>query len=199
MLIQNTGHVKTIQQALDPSGALAFSTGDTFTIDNAHCNAVEFATHAIHTQPSGPKAGAVPPNDTIGGAIALKVGARLNAQTTGTANDPEIQVETCPQGFSDKFGHTLWYTVQGTGSPITVDTAGSSMDTVVAVFVADGGGGLTEVACNDDVDFVPIGSTFQAAVTLDTQASVTYWIEAGGYMNPFVGIAESGRLRLRIN
>ena len=199
VLIQDTGHVKEIDQALDPSGTLTFSTGDTFPITGDHCNAKQFAVHAIHTQPSGPKPGAVPPNDTIAGAIALKVGSRLNAQTVGTANDPEIQVSTCPQGFGDAFGHTLWYTVQGTGGPITVDTAGSNMDTVVAVFVADGVGGLAEVACNDDVDFDPIGSTFQAAVTLDTEAGVTYWIEAGGFMNPFVGIAESGRLRLRIN
>jgi hypothetical protein len=128
----------------------------------------------------------------------VKVGSRLNAQTVGTANDPEIQVETCPQGFSDKLGHTLWYKIDGTGSPITIDTAGSSMDTVVGVFVADGEG-FAEVACNDDVLFEPIGISFQAAVTLDTEVGVTYWIEAGGYMNPFIGLAEYGRLRLRIS
>ena len=71
-------------------------------------------------------------------------------------------------------GHTVWYTVVGTGDPITIDTSASDFDTVAAAYVADGGG-LTEVACIDDQEFVPIGASYQAILTFDTDAGVEYF------------------------
>jgi hypothetical protein len=35
-------------------------------------------------------------------------------------------------------GRTLWYTVVGTGGEMTFDTAGSGIDTVLAVYLRDG-------------------------------------------------------------
>ena len=59
-------------------------------------------------------------------------------------------------------------------------------------------GGLTEIACDDDVDFVPIGASYQAVVTFDTEAGVEYYIQVGGIQNFFTGEVESGRLRLAV-
>ena len=47
-------------------------------------------------------------------------------------------------------GHTVWYTVMGTGDPVTIDTSCSDSDTVAMLFAPDDDG-LTEIACADDV------------------------------------------------
>lgn len=198
MLVSETGRSKVVEQALAPDGTIEFSTGDVFPIDDEHCNANTFIRHSVSTAPAGPKPGKPPVNDTIDGAIELGIPSVVNVQTTGTASDAEIQVQTCPEGPFDEFGHTVWYTVQGTGSPITVDTAGSNIDTVVGVFVEDGDG-LVEIACNDDVLLDPVGASFQGALTFDSEAGVTYFIEVGGYLFPFDPQPQSGRVRLRIS
>ena len=65
---------------------------------------------------------------------------------------------TCPEGEFDTFGRTLWYTIEGTGDPVTVDTGGSNFDTLIGVYELDGEV-FTEIACIDDVFFDPIGAT----------------------------------------
>jgi hypothetical protein len=191
---------KVTEQALASDGRLDFSTGESFTMDVAHCQASQFASHTIATSPGGPKPTTkVPVNDVPGGAIALAPGARLNVQTTGTALDPEEPIVTCPEGPRDDFGHTLWYAITGTGDPLTFDTAGSNFDTVVAVYV-DSGAGLSEIACIDDVFYEPVGSSFQAALTVPTERGVIYLVQVGGYRNSIFGgvDAEMGRLRVAV-
>ena len=130
----------------------------------------------------------------------MKAGTRLTAQTEATALDAEVQVGlTCPEGIGDQMGHTLWYKIAGTGVPVTVDTAGSNFDTVVGLFQRDGSD-FTELACDDDVLYQPVGSTFQAALTFDTVAGQTYYIEVGGFQNFFdPSQAESGLLKLKVS
>ena len=150
------------------------------------------------TAPKGPRPGKPPANDTPDGAISLKLGSTLNAQTTSTALDPEQPVTTCPEGVQDDLGHTLWYTVEGTGDDLTVDTTGSNFDTVVAVYTRDGDS-WTEVGCEDDVALEPIGVSFQAILTVPTDEGVTYYIQAGGFRRFFQPeLVQSGRLRLAI-
>ena len=198
-LIQQNSRQKTVQQLLAADGSLQFSTGQSFDLDAEHCKADTFATRFEASSPKGPKPGAPPSNDTPDGAIALKVGSILNTQTTGAALDAEVPINTCPEGFQDIMGHTLWYTVQGTGRDLTIDTAGSNFDTLVAVYTR-AGDEFTEVGCEDDVMFEPIGATFQAALTVPTEAGVTYYVQAGGFMRFFdPTFAQSGRLRLSIN
>ena len=101
---------------------------------------------------------------------------------------------TCPSP-DDGVGHTLWYSFTGTGDAVTIDTAGSNFDTVIAVYDDE----FVELACNDDVEFGPVGFTFQAALTIDTFEDATYYVQAGGYMNPFEGVdAQFGRLRIAL-
>ena len=117
----------------------------------------------------------------------------------GATPEPEFPILTCPGGFSDNFGRTLWYTIEGTGGPVTIDTAGSGIDTLIGVFVTTDAG-FEEIACDDDVEFEPVGATYQAALTIDTEVGVTYYVEVGGFFNFFQDAtsAEAGRIRIRV-
>jgi len=199
-LVQQNVLDKLTEQALAAHGSLDFSTGQSFALDTDHCTADAFADHIVVTASKGPKPGAAPPNDAPDGAIALKLGSTLNVQTTGAVLAPEVPITTCPEGQFDDFGHTVWYTFQGTGNAVTIDTSGSNFDTVVGVFTRDGDA-WTEVACDDDLPFVPGQPlSLQTVLTLPTDAGVTYYVEAGGFRNFFdPDSAQSGRLRLAIH
>ena len=191
--------IKIVEQVLTSDGQLQFSTGQSFDIDATHCSAIAFSNHAISTQPAGPKPhGTAPVNDTPDGAIAASPGDRFNVATDGAALEPEEPTVTCPEGEFDRMGHTLWYTIEGTGGPVTIDTAGSGFDTLLAVYVPEGDS-LVEVACIDDVFRDPIGSTYQAALTIDTVEGITYYVQVGGYNDFFADTTEFGRLRLAIS
>jgi hypothetical protein len=199
-LVSEDGWQKQVEQRLSPEGSVEFSTGDTFAIDFDHCFAAAFDVHNAFNAGAGPKPGPAPSNDGPEGAIELTVGSRLQVNTTGTVNDPEMPITTCDQGIFDDLGHTVWYTLEGTGGEVTVDTAGTRFDTVLAVYVMEGDE-LVEIACVDDVGFEPIGATFQAAITGPTEQGVTYWIQVGGFRNPEIfggGEAQSGRLKLEV-
>jgi hypothetical protein len=190
---------RVTEQGLLTDGTLAFSTGDQFAMDDEHCFAAIFDSHFTFTPSAGPKPGGkAPVNDTPDGALPIGIGGSVNAQTGGTAPDPEMQVTTCPEGAPfDAVGHTLWYSFTGTGDPVTIDSAGSNFDTVVAVYDDE----LNELACIDDNEFEPVGVTFQGALTVDTVEGATYYVQAGGFLQFFDPEAEAefGRLRLSIN
>ena len=197
-LDQQNVHVKSIQQALSVSGSLELMGVMTLAMDDEHCDAVAFDDHGVATSPRGTKGGGkVPANDAPDNAIAVEPGTTLNTITTGATLEPEVPNETCPEGFGDQMGNTVWYSVTGTGEPITVDTTGSDFDTMVAVYRVDGDS-LVEVACDDDVFDGGIGLSYQAVVTFATDAGETYLIQVGGYRRFFDEFAQSGRLRLSI-
>ncbi len=142
---------------------------------------------AFHN-PKGPKpSGKAPANDLPGGAKLLAVGGKTSQQTRGASPDREAPYSCLtfedPPGeiFEIPVGHTVWFRVQGTGSEVTVDTAGSDYDTVAAAYVSDGAGGFTEVACVDDVPLEPFGRTLQAAITFPTEIGTTYYVQIGGF------------------
>jgi len=72
-------------------------------------------------------------------------------------------------------GHTAWWTFTGTGADVTVDTAGSEFDTVVGIYVDDGGL-LIQVGCVDDTE-----DSLQARLTVPTESGVTYFVQVGGF------------------
>jgi hypothetical protein len=198
-VLSSTSKEKLVEQALTPTGELAFSSGETFAIDESNCRSVAFASHFRDSEPAGPRAGGkAPVNDGPDGAIGVASGTGFNVQTRGTSAAAVVLVTTCPEGDRDAMGHTLWYTIEGTGGSISIDSAGSNIDTVVAVFVRDGSG-FEEVGCIDDVFGDPVGVSFQAALTIDTVEGQTYFVEVGGFQDFFTGDSESGRLRLRID
>jgi hypothetical protein len=185
-----TGREVASGVVLDLEGTLTI--GD-ITFDLGPCVGIDIQTKFINTQPSGPKPGGkVPSNDLPSGAKLLAVGARTSVVTKGASLEREAPYEclTFDEGggvFEVPVANTVWYKIDGTGGPVTVDTAGSDYDTVIAVYTSDGAGGFTPVpdACVDDVALEPIGRTLQAAVTWDTVAGTTYYVQIGGYPQSF--------------
>ena len=188
------GRNRLTEQRLSPQGLLTFSTGDSFALDDEHCFSATFDLHFVETRASGPKAGGrLPANDTVAGAQPIGIGAVVNDHTRGASPEPELPVMTCPDS-DDAFGYTLWYSFTGTGGEVTIDTAGSDFDTVLAVYDDE----LNELACIDDIEFDPIGGSFQGSLTIDTDEGQTYYVQAGGFLPFGDGQAEFGRLRIKV-
>ena len=127
-------------------------------------------------------------NDAPTTAEPIQRGDVVNAHTGGAAFDGEASASCAFDGpFLLNVAHSAWYEVTGTGEQITLDTAGSSFDTVIGVYV---GQELTEVACNDESE---TATPHQASLTFDTEPGVTYLVQIGGYVD------QSGHLVLRVD
>jgi hypothetical protein len=183
------------------SGSLTVATsGASYEFDLAGCDAgTQDRIDQAHF-PNGPKPGGdAPANDAPAGAIALAVGADTRQWTGGASVDPEAP---CVFGEGDDsfefpLGRTVWFSVAGSGGPITIDPRGSDFDTVIAVY-ASTTGGLVQVACIDDDD---IGQT-QGLLTFDSTAGTTYLVQIGGVIGLLGGdpdYPQWGRLRLNVS
>jgi hypothetical protein len=185
---------------IDIEGTLSV---DTYTFDLGACVGADSRTKDIRTAPRGPKPGGkAPANDLPSGAKLLAPGGSTTIQTKGASLDREATFEcevfedTPGTTFEVPISNTVWYRFTGTGGPVTVDTAGSDYDTVMAIYTADGSGGYTPVpgGCVDDVPLVPVGRTLQAKVTIQTIAGTAYYVQIGGYPEVFT----YGNLRVSI-
>ena len=184
---------------LDLEGTLTIGS---MTFDLGPCIGIDGRTKVIDTFPSGPKPGGkVPANDLPSGAKLLTVGSKTSVATKGASPDREAPYECLTfeedgEIFEIPVGSTVWYRIVGTGGPVTVDTAGSDYDTVMAVYTSNGAGGFTPVsgACIDDVPVQPIGRTLQAALTWNTVAGTVYYVQIGGYPQSFT----YGNLRVAV-
>jgi hypothetical protein len=165
-------------------GTLTTSLGS-FSLDS--CVIGQLRSKEIVTPSSGPKpSGKAPANDLASGAVVLRPGSKTNTSTRGAQvasetgypcmvfDNGEGSLTTVP------VEHTVWYRFAGTGNPVTIDTAGSDFDTVLAVYEGVPDESAT-VGCIDDAPLEPIGRSLQAAVTVPTTAGTTYWIQIGGY------------------
>ncbi len=191
-LLQNaTFRRVTRGQLIDIEGSLNL---DGHVFDLGACIGQDSTTKTIDTFPQGPKPGGkVPTNDLPSGAKLLKPGASTTTQTKGASPASEASYECLTftddhtgEVFEIPVGYTVWYTFQGTGSPMTIDTAGSDYDTVTALYTASGGG-YAPVAdgCVDDSPTPPIGRTLQGSVTIPTVAGTTYFVQIGGFPESF--------------
>lgn len=198
-----SARVRVTEQPMAVSGALDMP-GALPDFDLAGCRAAVVEEKIIDPTPSGPKPrGAAPVNDLPSGAISLAPGDALrNVSTAGAAEAAEAPCQATFEGEVFEvapFGHTVWYTVEGTGAPVTIDTAGTSFDTVIGVYA---GAELSPVTCVDDV-FLGItfeARTLQAAVTFETVPGETYYVQIGGFGLPEFGQPfEFGRLALSVS
>jgi hypothetical protein len=164
---------KVVITTMAVSGTLTAETGTaTHEFDLSDCQASILEFHGIYHGPNGPKpGGAVPVNDTPEGAIPLAPGDKILMKTGGASVPPE---EPCE--FS--LGRTVWFTIEGTGGPVTVDPTGSDFDTVVGAYVS-GDVGLEPVGCVDD-DSSRFQRT-QGPLTFDTEVGTTYHVQVGGF------------------
>jgi hypothetical protein len=184
-----------ISQPFSVDGELEVTTpGGTQTLpmDGEHCFAAQEHAFFHSVRPAGPKPGPLA-NDAPEDAAPARLGRMIRIVTGGNALAPEepctvVDPET-NQEFELPFGYTAWWTFVGTGGAVTIDTAGSTFDTILAVYTGSPGS-FTQVACVDDV-FEPDFS-LQSRVTIDTLAGVTYYVQAGGFGG------DSGRLQLVI-
>lgn len=188
-------------QLIDIEGSLTIA-GHVF--DLGACVGEDSRTKVIETFPNGPKPGGkAPANDLPAGAITLKQGGSTNIQTKGASPVAEAPYECL--AFTDPetgevveipVGHTVWYRFTGTGLPMTINTAGSDYDTVVAIYTGSVGA-LTPVpdGCVDDSPVAPVGRTLQASVTIPTIAGTTYFVQIGGFPEtiPYGGLRVSLR------
>jgi hypothetical protein len=108
----------------------------------------------------------------VGGCSGSVIGTNIDAtKEVGEQNNPES-----PGSLK-----SVWYQwqVPSAGS-VTIDTAGSGYDTVLAVYTGSSLSGLNLVASNDDA--VP-GKDNSSTVTFTAQQGTTYRIQVNGYNN----------------
>ena len=170
-------HVTGQLYSVDGTLSITSEIGDfTLTMDEESCRAAEQTTTSHFSARQGPR-GKPLPNDAPEGALPIAIGETVTVRNT-TGNSPEPEAP-CTLDFGDEqfdvpIGRSAWWTFEGTGGDVLIDTAGSDFDTVVAVYVEDGAGGFEQLGCIDDVD------SLQARITVSTEVGVTYWIQAGG-------------------
>ena len=195
--VSQNGVQKGVFNDLSVVGTITATSGATsYTFDMADCVASTLSRMDQIHDPNGPKpGGAVPANDTSSGALPVAPGSQVHMQTGGASPDPETPclVTFDDQVFEFGWGRTVWFTLKGTGGPITIDPGGSNFDTVVAAYVS-AGAGLRQIACVDDN---PSPISLQGRATIDTQLGATYLIQIGGVVGDFGSdSADFGRLRL---
>src|SRR5439155_26765687 len=90
-------------------------------------------------------------------------------------SDPTDPATACGCGTN---GASMWYRFTApTSAPVTIDTFGSTYDTVLSVFTGGSCRSLTPVAsCNDDSD-----GTLQSKVSFTATAGTTYLIEIASF------------------
>lgn len=167
----------------------------TYTFDMSGCIASTQSRMDQSHDPSGPKPGGpVPANDTRAGALPVSGGTKLQIDTGGAslAAETPCLVTVDDQVFEFSWGRTVWFSLTGTGGPVTIDPGGSGFDTVVAAYVSNGAA-LDQVGCVDDDP--GLGST-QGSLTIGTQLGVTYFVQIGGVNGDD---PEFGHLRVRIH
>ena len=127
-----------------------------------------------------------PRNDNFDNRITL---SGSSVSTTGHNNmatlEPGEQQHTDHQG-----GASVWWSwTAPTSGRITISTAGSSFDTLLAVYTGDSLDNLTLIARNDDD---PTADTRTSLVTFQATKGMTYQIAVDGYN------AATGRIHLSI-
>lgn len=92
--------------------------------------------------------------------------------------------------------NTLWYRYAATTpGAVTVDTYGSSFDTVLAVYSGTTYLNFTEVACSEDVG---VSTNQWSLLTFTAEAGKTYYIQVGSWKNPNSSTVINGTVVMRV-
>jgi subtilisin family serine protease len=127
-----------------------------------------------------------PANNNFACSTTISARPYTNTQSTTGANLESGEPRPC-----GSIGGTVWYSWTPTSSgTFTVDTRGSNYDTVLAIYTGSSVGGLTNLACNDDIG----GGDLDSTITRSFTAGVTYRIQVGGYNG-----ATGSTMKLNIN
>ncbi|HEY0552133.1 MAG TPA: hypothetical protein VGF13_21210, partial [Verrucomicrobiae bacterium] len=131
---------------------------------------------------------AAPANDYFTNAASLSGSAIFtNGSNAGATKEPGE-----PNHAGNGGGRSVWWswTAPAEG-PVTITTAGSTLDTLLAIYTGSTVSTLTLVAANDDA---PVGDGTSAA-TFNASAGTTYRVAVDG----FFGAAGAISLRLTLN
>ena len=116
---------------------------------------------------------ASPPNDQLAGAIRIP---SFTFQVSGS-NVDATREPLEPTHAHLAGGRSVWWTwVCPKTGPVTFDTTGSGLDTLLAVYIGDSMANLTEVAANDDES----PETLSSRVTFQAVAGTNYRIAVDG-------------------
>jgi hypothetical protein len=115
-----------------------------------------------------------PANDFFASAIALTgASGTVNGSTVAATKEPGE-----PAHAGNAGGASVWYRWTAPASAtVTIETAGSSFDTLLAVYRGSTVNALTQVAANDDVS----STVFTSRVSFAATAGTTYLIAVDGY------------------
>ena len=154
---------------LDSRVSFTATAGVTYRIQAGGYNG---ATGSLTLKVTAPAACSGPANNCFSTATAATKGTTYTQSTSGAT------LETGEPRPCGSIGATVWYTyTPSTSGTVTISTSGSAYDTVLAVYTGSSVGGLTNVACNDDIS----SSDLDSRVTFSGTAGVTYRVQAGGY------------------
>jgi hypothetical protein len=137
---------------------------------------------AVKLNWTGPPAG--PANDAFSAAQALTgTSGTLTTSSNGATKEAGEPAHAGKTG-----GRSIWFTFTSpTGRTVTLDTFGSSFDTVLAVYNGTSVSGLTAVASNDD------SGGIQSKVSFSAVAGTVYRVAVDGWSG---GAAQSGTVKL---
>jgi hypothetical protein len=128
-----------------------------------------------------------PPNDnfanaqTIAGCSGSVNGTNVGA-TKESGENNHLSTTTDPNGGGTR---SIWYQWQAPSSgSVTIDTANSGFDTVLAIYTGNAVNSLTPIAQNDDV---VAGTVRTSTLTFNATAGTTYKIAVDGYNNGGAG------------
>ena len=124
----------------------------------------------------------VPGNDAFAAASTVpSQGGTLtgtNVNSTGEPGEPDHA------GSADPLASVWWRWTAPESGLARIDTCGSSLDTVLAVYTGASVSGLAEIAANDDaLDPVcgPLSSGLESELAFNAQAGTTYAIAVDGF------------------
>jgi hypothetical protein len=133
----------------------------------------------------------LPANDNCADAEVLSAPSDTVTQSTRWAtmerNEP---TPTCHSSYN-----TVWFAFTPASAGVAIiSTAGSSFDTVLAVYTGEcGRGNYTQIACNDDAVGAAPGTRW-SALAAEVEAGVVYLVQVGSYT-----LGNTGDLVLRFD
>lgn len=168
----NSSYIGATEPTLVVNNATAAMSGDSFrcTVSNGVPSEAVSAVATLMVTPAAP-----PPNDTFAARLLLS-GNTVNTRgySVGATRDPGEPVHA---GVGS--GNSVWWswTAPSSGA-VTVSTAGSNFDTVLAVYTGAAVATLTSVAANDDDEDAGDGSS---EVSFNAIGGIAYHIAVDGF------------------
>src|SRR5205823_250931 len=156
-------------RATDTGGNTTTTAARSVTVDNIA------PTATITGRPTSPNSAANSTFTFTSNEAGATFQCRLDVGTSGPCASPVTY--TLPAG-----DHSFWYrwTAQAAGT-VTVSTAGSSFDTLLAVYTGTAVSALTRVASNDDVS----AKDSTSRLTFNAVSGTTYRVAVDGYRGAF--------------